>query len=475
MEYVCLISKDYIDVADSDKKSVGKKYDDAPTQDVVKNKKTVTDIWTDDVTGKKVLDIQVPVYAIIEGKEIATVDFGLSLDDLNASLKKSMISSLIFMIACILIFSLLTSIVINKVIVKKIISSLKYLKALAAGDLTFEISTKHLVVNDEMGDISRSIYTVQKSFREIISGIINESQKVDNAVNSSTQYMAELTMIIHEVSATTQQLSAGMEETAASAEEMDATANDVEMIFKVISDKAQEGAATTIEISRRAEELKENALTSQHNAKNIREKVEEKLKAAIEQAKAAEQISVLSNTILQIASQTNLLALNAAIEAARAGEAGKGFSVVADEIRKLADSSKGAVGEIQNVAKTVLLAVQNLTESSSQVLYFIETEVVRDYERVLEMGEQYRNDASMIESLIAGFSDTSKTLIKSVGEMTKAIDVITIATNEEAEGSNNIADNISEIVIKASKVIEQGDISKLSSENLLKMVKKFKM
>ncbi|MCB8818395.1 methyl-accepting chemotaxis protein [Desulfosporosinus shakirovi] len=386
---------------------------------------------------------------------------------------KTMRKSVLIVSVFVLFLSLGVGYFVSKLISNPILLASEHLKVIATGDFTHEFPQELIARKDEIGALTKAIETMQKSVRDVVNGVILESRNVESSVITSVQAINELTQQIEEVSSTTEELSAGMEETAASTEEMSATATEIERAVGSIAQKAQEGAVSAGEISRRASELKQNAISSQKSAQDLYLISQDKLIQAIEKSKAVEQINVLSDSILQITSQTNLLALNAAIEAARAGEAGRGFAVVADEIRKLAENSKSTVNEIQEVTKQVVSSVENLSESSARVLAFIDTQVLKDYQSMVKTGEQYYKDAEFVDSLVTDFSATSEELTASIQEMAKVIEEIAVAANQGAEGTTNIAQKSITVVEKSDEVRKQADVSKESSENLLKIVARF--
>jgi len=311
--------------------------------------------------------------------------------------------------------------------------------------------------------------------KEVVNGVVMEAGNVLENVNITTSSMEELNVQIEDVSNTTEELSANMEETAAYTQEMNATALEIESAIDSLAAKAQDGAGVAAEISKRANNLKSSAIESQKKATEIYSSSYEKLKNAIEKSKAVEQINVLLDTILEITSKTNLLALNAAIEASRAGEAGRGFAVVADEIRTLAENSKNAVNEIQKVTKEVLLSVENLSESSQEILSFIDKTVIGDYASMVNISDQYNNDAELVNNIVADFSATTEQLTASVQNMVKAINEITVANSESASGTSNIAQKTSVVVEKADEVIKCCMVTKESSQKLTELVSRFKV
>ena len=354
-------------------------------------------------------------------------------------------------------------------IIKPIKKLQGYLEILASsgGDLTQKIA---LDTNDEVGKMSKSIQLFLNALHEIVINIVKESNTLKFTVDENHHSLVKLSQEIQDISATTQELSAGMEETAASSEDLSASSSQLLSAAGAIEISANRGEATVKAIETRATEIKSSAVEVSVLANEIYRKTGQTLTEAIEDAKSVSSIQSLLEAILSIADQTNLLALNAAIEAARAGEAGRGFAVVSDEIRKLADQSRSTAGSISNMTNTVTRSVENLSMSAQSLLNFIERQVIPDYQKLVNTGEQYELDAKLVNELMSEFSKISKDIKYSVEQFHVTIEQIADAAGDGAAGAVNIAERVQTITEESSKILSLTAVSGESCDALDKTV-----
>lgn len=127
------------------------------------------------------------------------------------------------------------------------------------------------------------------------------------------------------------------------------------------------------------------------------------------------------------------------------------------------------------MTKTVVSAVGNLAESSASILEFIDKEVRKEFDNMLEISEQYNEDAKLVDNLVSDFSATAEELTASMQEMAKVIEEIAVAANQGAEGATVIAEKSITVMENSNEVMKQADLSKQSSDNLMKIVSSFKV
>lgn len=381
----------------------------------------------------------------------------------------------------IIIFSLalVLAIVFSIFVSRNINSSIKaisnYLHTLAKGDFSTNLPPVLLGRKDDFGVLALDVENMKQAVGTLIINTKTEADSIVAVVENVNSNINELNSNIEDVSATTEELAAGMEESAASAQELDATAQEIESAARNIAEKSQEGALKVIEISTRAKVTKETIKTSEASIEKVSGEIEENLRQAIQQAKVVSEIEVLSQAIMGITSQTNLLALNAAIEAARAGESGRGFSVVADEIRRLAEQSKTMVEQIQGVTIKVRDAVDNLSDHADVLLDFVGKDISRSIKVFSETAESYNEDAIYVDGLITDFSATSEELLASIQNVIVAVNQVSKAAIEGAAGTSDIAGKVGNVNGMSGEVKLQIEAANQSSFRLQQEITHFKI
>lgn len=189
--------------------------------------------------------------------------------------------------------------------------------------------------------------------------------------------------------------------------------------------------------------------TAQTNTEAIQKKAADilvVLEEAIENSKSVDQVNSLTNDIVAISSTTNLIALNASVEAMHAGEAGKGFSVVASEIKSLANSCSETAERIQAINQVVTKAVHNLSKHSQDMADYLSDTILTEFQEFVRSGRQYKKDADYVKEMIDAFNQRTDRLRNSMAEIADSIGSITKAIDEGAAGITGVADSTENLV-----------------------------
>jgi len=343
-------------------------------------------------------------------------------------------------------------------------------------------------IDDGQGDLTSRIMTsvdseliyFKKGFNRFIETLQNIMREVKEGTNILTTSEEEVSMKIQKANDNVTNTSAALEELSASMDNVSQTANvmtgkleDVKRATQSINDEVYEGQETAANIKVEASTVREEANQKKSNTGAKMEELSKVLEMSVKESEQVNQIGELTNVILDIASQTNLLALNASIEAARAGEAGKGFAVVAEEISSLAENSRQTAGNIQAISLNVTGAVKTLSDNALQVLEFINTTVLADYDSFVEIGEKYGNTATIIDSILGKFSDKADNLNAIMAEMASSVTSISESVKESTVAINTSASNSTEIVGEMQGIGEAMDNNNRVTNQLSDSTKQF--
>ncbi|MFW6214565.1 MAG: methyl-accepting chemotaxis protein [Alkalispirochaetaceae bacterium] len=264
-------------------------------------------------------------------------------------------------LAVAIVAAVVIAFIITRTITKPLYLGVTFATELSKGNLRASLAVDQ---RDEIGNLAESLKTMQKKLVSVVGDVKGAAENVAGGSE--------------EMSSTAQQLSQGATEQAASAEEV---SSSMEEMGSNISQNA-DNASQTEKIAQKA------AANAEEGGKAVSETV-------VAMKEIAEKISIIE----EIARNTNLLALNAAIEAARAGEHGKGFAVVASEVRKLAERSQKAAGEIGELSKSSV----EVAERAGAMI----ADIIPDIRRTAELVQEI-NAASLEQN--AGAEQINKAL-----------------------------------------------------------------
>ncbi len=310
------------------------------------------------------------------------------------------------------------------------------------------VSVISLILRSVVRPIKGILHTIQGS-----SGRINDVVgEVLKRTRTSTKSATDLSFLAGE-------LSSSIQKAADNAAAISKNSEETRLYATQIADECNAIAEYSTAMKTRADEMELSAKTSMEATSAKTADMMRVLAEAIEQSKSVEQINTLTDDILSISSKTTLISLNASLEATRAGKAGKGFSVVAGEIRQLADSSRDTANRIQQINEVITDAVYHLSQSAQNLVDYMNQSILKEFEEFVEAGSQYRKDASYIENVMDEFNDKTMRLQNSMTEIADSIGSITKAMDDSAAGISRVAGSTQHLVSDMADITGKMDVN----------------
>jgi methyl-accepting chemotaxis protein len=370
-------------------------------------------------------------------------------DTENIKIAETSIAQMNIVIVIGLILSLALGIFLSFYIAKALKKGLKFAEALGEGDLTVEVMSSD---KDEFGKLISALGQAQTNMKNIVKSIKEQSEEVTNQSEELSCKLEEMTSNFENINSNTESIVKAVMDINTSTEELTDTIDQVNSGVTQLATTSSDGNTESVEIKNRAVTIKKQGKESKKLAENIYVDKQKNIMESIEKGKVVNEIAVIANSIASIATQTNLLALNAAIEAARAGEHGRGFSVVAEEIRNLAEQSAGYVKNITNVVSNVQEAFHYLAENSKEVLDYVDNRVRIDYDLLVETGESYEKDALFVNQLSQETASMAEELNASTEEISSVIQTIAGNMEDTTTSSESILASMNETTIAIEQI-----------------------
>ena len=324
--------------------------------------------------------------------------------------------------------------------------------------------------NDDLGEMATASDKVIKSLNHILGTLRVCCTKLNEKAISLRGTSTELVECVTNNISTTQQLSSSLDHVSNAIESINGEISSMHRCISDVADSLRSSSRFSDEIMEDAMQMRESANASLKNTSEQLVTTKHSVRAALENLNSLSQINGMASEILDISNQTNLLSINAAIEAARSGEMGRGFTVVAEEISRLAETSKSTAARIQRMCEASNDSIGEVNQCMAAILQYMEGEVLESFGDFAEKSNDYSTSVESIKQHIEklgisvrelqtsvtqifdnimnvkNISEQNSAAINEIVRKSESTEDIAVEIQNQAEENRGMADSLEDIV-----------------------------